>query len=156
MNVGTLGVYVATRPSEAHIGQFLLSSGVAFTSRLPCVKTVQQLRLAFVGSDISYVRYPTFIRYFRLNRRWSQLVSRYWLHLYELVGFAPRPLPLSRHASSGTSHGESRIVARDLAGLFIHRELQSIYRPVYNVNYSAPKLDNMFYRQTSQNIGCGF
>lgn len=67
MNIGTLGVYVATRSSEAHIGQFLLSSGVAFTSRLPCVKTVQQLRPAFVGSDISYVRYPTFIRYFRVE-----------------------------------------------------------------------------------------
>lgn len=32
-------------------------------------------------------------------------VSRYWLHLYALVGFDTRPEPLSRHALSAARHG---------------------------------------------------
>lgn len=92
----------------------------------------------------------------RLNCRWSLLMSRYRLYLYEFVDFAPRTVPLSRHASSDASHDEFRIVARDLSGRLIQGELQSSHPPVYNVNYFAPKFDNMFYRQPSQNIGGSF
>lgn len=63
--------YAAIPPSLIRSGQYLLSSGVALTSRQLFGRTDQPLRQrippAFMGPDVGYVCHPTLIRCVRIE-----------------------------------------------------------------------------------------